>query len=266
MDLSMKHRPKTAQSIAIALLATLSQLSVPMTVHAQHSVLAHIMEIKKSVVHIKAEMAAAIAEKPKLIPGPDGRMLVMKKTRPLYHKREGAGIVVSEGGLIVTNAHTVYKAGKITVTLHDSSEYAASLETIDLKNDIALLKIETTAPLDSVPLSDAPSVQLGTQVFSIGNSKFLNDTISGGTIKGYGVKKGFKNNPALNAKLLEISFTVYRGDSGTPILDEQGALIGILTGGNQNTGTSFAVPAPTIRKNISEYIKQHKENKTLTSN
>ena len=110
------------------------------------------MQAKKSVVHIKAEAGGVYGGKRQAARTPDGRIVILNNVKPIYYKRHGAGIIIKDTGIIVTNAHIVKQASRITVTLHDDTKIEASLEKMIPEQDIAFLKIKPPYPLQPLAL------------------------------------------------------------------------------------------------------------------
>ncbi len=223
---------------------------------SEEPLLATLLHVRESVVRITAEAGGAITKAPELVPGPNGKMLALRSIKPIYLKREGAGVILTEWGLIVTNAHTVDNSGRITVTLDDETKHEARLEHLDHESDVAFLRIMNQNPLHAVKLSEAAQINFNSEVYSIGNSKFLNNTLSSGSIRG---KKTIRFQSGENAPLIEIGMDTYHGDSGTPVLDKEGSLLGIVASGSPSRHASYAIPVNTIRKQLAAYLESLKK-------
>jgi putative serine protease PepD len=173
----------------------------------------------------------------------------------------GTGFVVDADGLIATNEHVVDGASEITVKLSDGKAQKATVVGQDKSTDVALLKIDTGAgKLTPLKLADSSKVQIGDATFAIGNPFGLEDTLTTGVISatqrqitapdGFSISGVLQTDAALNP-----------GNSGGPLLDDRGEVIGInsqiesSSSGNgssqgSNTGVGFAIPSNTVRKVI----------------
>jgi putative serine protease PepD len=172
----------------------------------------------------------------------------------------GTGFVVASNGLIVTNQHVIDGASDITVKLGDGGERRATLVGQDRSSDIALLRIDTDGrKLTPLKLADSSKVQIGDASFAIGNPFGLDRTLTTGVISaterniqapdGYSISGVLQTDAALNP-----------GNSGGPLLNDRGEVIGVNSqiesssgdGASQgaNTGVGFAVPSNTVRKVI----------------
>lgn len=167
-------------------------------------------------------------------------------------EKTGAGVIIDPSGIIVTNAHTVIGAQRIAIRTHDGRELPASLLGGSGQDDIVLLKVEAGALPFSL-LADAGRLKPGDTVYSVGNSAFLNQTISEGILLGIGQRtQGPQAQP--EPVLLRINFKVYPGDSGTPIFGSSGNLYGITVGNAGNT--TIAVSSTQINKGYLAVKKQ----------
>lgn len=213
--------------------------------YSSPSVIADILSASKSIVQVHALTEG-------LAPSPSGAAMVhMEKT--------GAGVILDPAGIIVTNSHTVLGAQRIAVKLYDGREFAASVLSASGEDDLVLLKIESAGDLPFVSLADAKNLKPGDTVYSVGNSAFLNQTLSEGIILGIGQR-------GAEPVFLRINFQVYPGDSGTPVFGSSGSLYGITVG---NAGhTTLAVSSARITQGYlaaKKNLPQSAETKEQTS-
>ncbi len=164
----------------------------------------------------------------------------------------GSGFLVSADGYIVTNRHVVEdKDADYTVTLNDGKKYVAKIIAIDELYDIAIIKIEgTTFPF--VALGDSSTLELGSTVIAIGNAlgQFKN-TVSVGVVSGLSrsitAGDGMGNSEQLE-QVIQTDAAINPGNSGGPLLDINGAVIGInvaVAQGSQSIG--FALPINSVK-------------------
>ena len=169
----------------------------------------------------------------------------------------GSGVIVSTDGYIVTNAHVLDGGYRYFVELHDRRRYSAALIGVDKLSDLALLKVECN---DLLPASwgDSDALDVGSIVWAFGNPYQLKQTVTSGIISG-------KDRPGdLNAKqaLLQTDAAINKGNSGGPLVDSRGHVIGINTAilGETFQGIGFAVPSSTARY----VVEQLKSNGKVT--
>jgi serine protease Do len=169
----------------------------------------------------------------------------------------GSGVIVSKEGHIVTNYHVIERMNEIEVQLSDDRTFRATLLGSDPTADIAVLKI--TAPnLRPLPLGDSESVRVGQLVFAIGNPFGLGETVTTGIISAKGRRAG--DDSAV--EYLQTDAAVNRGNSGGPLINLRGEIVGINSAIFSNNeegnwlGISFAVPSNTARRALESVIKR----------
>jgi serine protease Do len=164
----------------------------------------------------------------------------------------GSGFIISADGYVVTNNHVVAPArpdavvDQITVTLSDRTEYEATVVGRDALADIAVLKVNPRGPLPFVRFGDSTRARVGDWVVAIGNPFGLGGTVTAGIISA--VHRNI--NSGLYDRYIQTDASINSGNSGGPMFDIQGNVIGINTalisptGGN--VGIGFAIPAEQI--------------------
>ncbi len=164
----------------------------------------------------------------------------------------GSGFIIDPQGYVVTNNHVVQGADKITVRTQDGDEYEAKIVGRDREVDIALLKIEADKPLPHVEWGDSGKVRVGDWVLAIGNPFGLGGTVTAGIISAR--HRDISDSPY--ADFLQTDASINRGNSGGPMFDLEGRVVGINTaifsptGGN--IGIGFAIPANQARKVVAQ--------------
>jgi S1-C subfamily serine protease len=167
----------------------------------------------------------------------------------------GSGFVMDSRGYVLTNNHVVENARDIQVTLGDRSRYTAKLVGADPRNDIALLKIEPkNKSIDVLPLGDSDTLQVGQSVIAIGNPFGFSGTMTKGVISALGRTVQTDENTAID-QAIQTDAAINRGNSGGPLLDSRGQVIGINTAIYTPSGTTagigFATPI-NIAKRIAQ--------------
>ena len=161
----------------------------------------------------------------------------------------GSGFIISADGYVVTNNHVIVADGQgevesITVTMPDGTEYLAKLIGRDAASDLAVLKISAPKPLPFVRFGDSRSARVGDWVIAIGNPFGLGGTVTSGIISA--VLRNTGTGSAYD-RYLQTDASINRGNSGGPMFDMKGQVIGINnaifspTGGS--VGIGFAIPA-----------------------
>ncbi len=163
----------------------------------------------------------------------------------------GSGFIISADGYVVTNNHVITADGQgqvesITVTMPDGTEYPARLMGRDAASDLAVLKISSPRPLPFVRFGDSSSARVGDWVLAIGNPFGLGGSVTSGIISA--VTRVTGSGSAYD-RYLQTDAAINRGNSGGPMFDMKGQVIGINnaiyspTGGS--VGIGFAIPAET---------------------
>lgn len=160
----------------------------------------------------------------------------------------GSGVVYSEDGYILTNNHVIDGASTIKVTMHDGTEYDATLVAADSRCDIAVIKVEAEG-LAPVTLAEDMDLSVGDLAVAIGNPL---GTLAGTATEG--IISGLEREITLEGKtmvLLQISASINPGNSGGGVFDQHGRLIGLVvakSSGSDVEGLGFAIPADTVKK------------------
>src|SRR5262249_27630874 len=137
----------------------------------------------------------------------------------------GTGFIVDPAGWIVTNYHVAGKADAITVTLTDGRKLKAKLMGGDEKTDLALLKVSSDKPLPYVEFEDASKVRVGQPVMAVGNPFGLGGTVTTGIVSARG--RDIHSGPFDD--YIQTDAAINRGNSGGPLFDMDGKVIGINT-------------------------------------
>jgi S1-C subfamily serine protease len=172
----------------------------------------------------------------------------------------GSGIVLDKSGTILTNAHVIDNAVKVTVQFGDKSLVDAKVIGKDASDDIALLKVPTDGvTLTPLSLGDSNSVQVGDPTIAIGNPFGLDRTLTTGVVSALQREIIAPNGFTID-NVIQTDAPINPGNSGGPLIDATGRVIGvnsqIETGGGQGSvGIGFAVPINTAKKIIPQLEK-----------
>lgn len=170
----------------------------------------------------------------------------------------GSGFIIDGNGYIITNNHVVDKAESISITLSDDTKTEARVIGKDPKTDLALIKIETKRPLNAVKFGDSDKIRVGDWVLAIGNPFGLGSSVTAGIVSAK--SRDIESGPY--DSFIQTDASINQGNSGGPMFNLQGEVIGIssaifsTTGASQGVG--FAIPANLAGWVISQ-LKEHGE-------
>lgn len=169
----------------------------------------------------------------------------------------GSGVIASPDGYVVTNGHVVADADEIVVRLGDQSEHKAKVIGVDARTDLALLKIDA-ASLPAMPFGDSDRLEVGEPVMAIGNPFGLDQTVTTGIVS---AKERFIGSGPYD-DFIQTDASVNPGNSGGPLVDTRGTLVGINTAIFSQTGGSvgigFAIPV-NLAKDVLRQLKDRGE-------
>ncbi|WP_179119528.1 DegQ family serine endoprotease [Ensifer adhaerens] len=149
----------------------------------------------------------------------------------------GSGFVIDPTGFIVTNNHVIEGADDIEINFANGSKLKAKLVGKDTKTDLALLKVEPKAPLKAVPFGDSRKMRIGDWVMAIGNPFGLGGSVSVGIISA----RGRNINAGPYDNFIQTDAAINRGNSGGPLFNMAGEVIGINTAIISPTGGSIGI-------------------------
>jgi S1-C subfamily serine protease len=171
---------------------------------------------------------------------------------------QGSGFILDKQGHILTNNHVIDNAQRVEVTLSDKHKYKATVVGVDKGHDLALLQINNAPDLQPATLSESTSLTVGQRVYAIGNPFGLSGTMTRGIISAIRSLRGPGNSPIEDA--IQTDAAVNPGNSGGPLLNSRGEVIGITTliannGADQSSGIGFAIPVNTAKAVIADFAK-----------
>ena len=165
----------------------------------------------------------------------------------------GSGFIIdAKNGLVVTNNHVIQDADEITVILQDDTNIKAELVGKDTKTDVALLKIKTNHPLTAVTFGDSDAMRVGDWVLAIGNPFGLGGSVTAGIISA----RQRDINAGPYDDFLQTDASINRGNSGGPMFNLNGEVIGINTAiyspSGGSVGIGFAIPANLAKQVVAQ--------------
>ena len=171
----------------------------------------------------------------------------------------GSGVVIDNDGHIVTNFHVIQNANaEIYVTLWDQSQHPATVVGADPNNDLALIRIDAyDTDWVSLPMGTTQGLQVGQKVLAIGNPFGLERTMSTGIISSLGrsIQAPVQRTQVIIEGIIQTDAAINQGNSGGPLLNTKGELIGINTAiVSGATGIGFAIPVETVKRVSSDLL------------
>jgi serine protease Do len=182
-------------------------------------------------------------------------IVTVKVVKPGRSKETvGTGVIVDERGLIITNRHVVHQGQRVTVRLADGREVNARVLAADPRCDLAILRIRIPRPLQALLLAPASDVMVGETVIAVGHPFGYRNTVSTGIISAVDREIEMATGDILFG-LFQTDATINQGNSGGPLLNINGELIGINSALREGAqGIAFAINADTVKKMLSRHL------------
>ena len=164
----------------------------------------------------------------------------------------GSGFIIDESGYVVTNHHVVQKAAEVAVILHDDTRLKAEIVGSDPKTDLAVLKVDTERDLNAVAWGESEDAQVGDWTLAIGNPFGLGGSVTAGIVSA----RGRDINAGPYSRFIQTDTAINRGNSGGPLFNMDGEVIGvntaILSPSGGSVGVGFALPSKVARPIVAE--------------
>ncbi len=182
--------------------------------------------------------------------------------RPRPHPQigQGSGFLISPDGFILTNYHVVEDSDSIQVTLEGGRGYKAEVRGKDPSIDLALLKIEPAGePLPTLPLGDSEALRVGEWVIAIGNPLEFDQTVTVGVVSGKERRVPLRSTDIAVVSFIQTDAAINFGNSGGPLLDARGNVVGINTAINRQflaEGIGFALPINQARAVVDQLLSR----------
>jgi S1-C subfamily serine protease len=172
----------------------------------------------------------------------------------------GSGFVIDKDGHIVTNYHVVRGASSIEVSFSNQETRSAKVVGTDPSTDLAVLKVDVDAKaLTPLSLADSDEVQVGDPVVAIGNPFGLERTVTAGIVSALQREVSAPNDYTID-HVIQTDAPINSGNSGGPLIDAQGRVIGVnsqietANGGGGNVGIGFAIPSNTVKSVVAQLL------------
>lgn len=172
----------------------------------------------------------------------------------------GSGFIWDKDGYIVTNFHVIYQADKIEVLLSDQNSYEATVVGVSPDHDLAVLKIDAPRDLlQSIPVGNSKDLKVGQKAISIGNPFGLDYSLTTGVISALGRSMRSIGGRKIQ-DVIQTDAAVNPGNSGGPLLDSSGRLIGVTTmiysPSGAYAGVGFAIPVNIVKRVVPQLIEK----------
>lgn len=167
----------------------------------------------------------------------------------------GSGFIIGSDGVIVTNNHVIANAVDIKVTLDDGTELPAKLIGTDPKSDLAVIKVQAPKTLATIAWGDSDKLKLGDQILAIGNPFGIGTTVTAGIVSARG--RDLHSGPYDD--FIQIDAPINHGNSGGPLVDRDGNVVGINTAiyspNGGSVGVGFAIPSDEAKMIVAKLQK-----------
>ena len=167
----------------------------------------------------------------------------------------GSGFLISPDGRILTNNHVISGSSKIEVRFSDGSRYTAKVLVADRADDLAMIQIDPKKKVPFLKLGDSDALQVGQNVLAIGNPFGFSGTLTTGIVSSLG--REIRNENSTLEGLVQTDAAINEGNSGGPLLDSQGNVIGINTAilapSGGNIGIGFAMPINRAKAMLEDF-------------
>lgn len=239
----------------VAAMAACAPLKLPPAGSKRSDIVAAVMP---AVVQVQARFGPDTNESYEEVLGD-----AMRETQASNRQSQGSGFIVSGDGLVVTNEHVVAQATQITVRLADGSTRGATLIGSDERTDVALLRMEALARCyPALIWGDSDKIRVGENITAVGSPFGLGGSVSAGIVSGRGRSLGA--GPFHD--FLQIDAAINQGNSGGPLLDENGRVVGINTAilapSGGNIGIGFSLPAAMAQRVVAELFLHRRTSRT----
>jgi len=186
---------------------------------------------------------------------------------PVPVEGAGSGFVIDPQGYILTNFHVVQEAQSIEVVLGDQSRYPAKFIGADQRNDVALIRVDPKGKkLASLPLGDSATLQVGQKVLAIGNPFGFQSTLTTGVVSALGRTVQTSQTTFID-EAIQTDASINRGNSGGPLINTHGQVIGInsaiYTPSGTAAGIGFAIPINTAKAIAHDLIADGRVHRAL---
>ena len=206
-----------------------------------------LLELEKKFVEVVEEVI------PNVVSVSTTRLARTQLSRVVPVKGQGSGVILSDNGFIVTNAHVVEGAQDVDVTLHDGRTFKAVVVGESKVRDLAILKIDAEG-LNPIEMGDSESLRVGQFAIAIGNPLGLGSTVTYGMVSA--IDRTIQSQKTFLEGLIQTSAQINPGNSGGALVDSHGRLIGVPTAMIPwSQGIGFAIAVDTLKAVYDELVE-----------
>ncbi|MGY5856184.1 MAG: trypsin-like peptidase domain-containing protein [Candidatus Thorarchaeota archaeon] len=206
-----------------------------------------LLELEKKFVEVVEEVI------PNVVSVSTTRLARTQLSRVVPVKGQGSGVILSDNGFIVTNAHVVEGAQDVDVTLHDGRTFKAVVVGESKVRDLAILKIDAEG-LNPIEMGDSESLRVGQFAIAIGNPLGLGSTVTYGMVSA--IDRTIQSQRTFLEGLIQTSAQINPGNSGGALVDSHGRLIGVPTAMIPwSQGIGFAIAVDTLKAVYDELVE-----------
>ena len=206
-----------------------------------------LLELEKKFVEVVEEVI------PNVVSVSTTRLARTQLSRVVPVKGQGSGVILSDNGFIVTNAHVVEGARDVDVTLHDGRTFKAVVVGESKVRDLAILKIDAEG-LNPIEMGDSESLRVGQFAIAIGNPLGLGSTVTYGMVSA--IDRTIQSQRTFLEGLIQTSAQINPGNSGGALVDSHGRLIGVPTAMIPwSQGIGFAIAVDTLKAVYDELVE-----------
>jgi len=254
---------RTGMILLAAAMLLWPAFAVPAQARGPEAIADVAQEVFDAVVNISTKQSVDMSDLPQLPPNsPLGDLFKEFKKRQGENggpKRRvnslGSGFVIDPAGYVVTNNHVIADSDEVDVIFNDGSTLRAKIVGRDTKVDLALLKVNPPHPLKAVKFGNSDKLRLGEWVIAIGNPFGLGGTVTAGIVSAR--NRDIRSGPYDN--YIQTDAAINRGNSGGPLFNLEGQVIGVNTAiispSGGSIGIGFAVPSNTVAPVIAQLRK-----------
>ncbi|MHA2058806.1 MAG: S1C family serine protease [Candidatus Thorarchaeota archaeon] len=206
-----------------------------------------LLDLEKKIVEVVEEVV------PSVVSVSTTKLARTQLSRVVPVKGQGSGVILTEEGFIVTNAHVVEGARDVDVTLHDGRTFKAVVVGESKVRDLAILKIDAEG-LNPLEMGDSGSLKVGQFAIAVGSPLGLGSTVTFGMVSA--VDRTIQSQRSFLEGLIQTSAQINPGNSGGALVDSEGKLIGVPTAMIPwSQGIGFAIAVDTLKGVFDELVK-----------
>jgi S1-C subfamily serine protease len=216
----------------------------------------HVDRSEALVSIYSVQAVGATGDKTGVLGGAALLLLTKNPEQLIKSSRSGSGVIIDPKGIIVTNAHLVQNAAAISVKLPGGIRLEGRVIREFPEHDIAFLAVRSSAPLSYIPLANSDMLVAGDRVYCIGHALNHKGSLFAGKVSGI-LRPWMRKNSGTKFFQIRFGFHLYGGDSGSPILDPKGHLVGLVSAGRRNGDKATLAVASNVIQSAYRNMPQY---------